>query len=483
MPRGPTVQLRTRSLTAAAAPLRRAGFRCGLAGGAAGSVLVAVGGVLVGPQAVPHGPAGTIAGYAASYGGLVLLVAAWLHIGRLLRHHPGPGDGALRVLLLAWCLPLVVAPPLFSRDIFSYAAHGREIALGINPYHHGPAALGGGPYLRFVPGAWARAPSPYGPLFLGLDGALVGHVGQHASVAVAGLRLLSLAGVVLLAVWLPRLAAACGTEPSLATWLGVLNPLVLLHVVSGGHNDGLMLGLLVAGLTMARRERFVAALLLCLLAAAVKAPAGLGVAYVGADWVRSRPDRRRMVSTAVRAGAIIAATATSLTSVSGLGWGWLSTLATPTRARSLLSPMTDVGLAAAKVAHRLRLASGGGWAVSLAQITGLALATVICGAALAGRARWGSITSLGVSLLAVVVLAPVFQPWYLLWGMVLMAAAGPGQLRPLLTWTSAGLSLLVLPNGGAATDAVTLGFLATVVAVAVLSAQEGARRRDRLSTA
>jgi alpha-1,6-mannosyltransferase len=166
-----------------------------------------------------------------------------------------------------------------------------------------------------------------------------------------------------------------------------------------------------------------------------------------------------------------------------LGWGWLSTLTTPIRARSLLSPMTDVGLAAAKVAHHLGLASvGGGWVVSLAQVTGLALAALICGVALTGRARWGSITGLGVSLLAVVVLAPIFQPWYLLWGMVPMAAAGPGRLRPLLVWSSAGLSVLVLPNGGAATDVVTLGFLCSVVAVAALSVRDG-RRGDRLSPA
>jgi alpha-1,6-mannosyltransferase len=302
-------------------------------------------------------------------------------------------------------------------------------------------------------------------------------------VAVTALRLLSFAGVVLLAVWLPRLARTCGTEPSMAVWLGLLNPLVLLHVVSGGHNDGLMLGLLVAGLTLARQDRFAPALLLCLLAAAIKAPAALGAVYVGADWLRSCPDRRSRACTTVRAGAITAITATLLTAATGLGWGWLGTLTTPARARSLLSPMTDIGLVAAKVAHRLGLASGDGWTVLLARVVGLALAAVICVAALTGRARWGSITGLGISLLAVVALGPVVQPWYVLWGTVPLAAAGPGGLRPLLVWMSAGLSLLVLPNGGGANDLVTLGFLATVVAVAVMSAQESARRGGRLANA
>jgi hypothetical protein len=255
-----------------------------------------------------------------------------------------------------------------------------------------------------------------------------------------------------------------------------LNPLVLLHVVSGGHNDGLMLGLLVAGLTLARQDRFAPALLVCLLAAAIKAPAALGAVYVGADWLRSRPDRRSRVFTAIRAGAITSTTAILLTATAGLGWGWLGTLTTPTRVQSPLSAMTDIGLVATKVAQPLGLTSGDAWTISLARVIGLAVAALICVAALTGRARWGSTTGLGISLLAVVALGPVVQPWYILWGTVPLAAAGPGRLRPVLIWISAALPLLVLPNGNAASDPLTLGFLATVVAVAVISAKEQARR-------
>ena len=57
------------------------------------------------------------------------------------------------------------------------------------------------------------------------------------------MRLLALLGVYLIARYLPRLARACGVEPSLAVWAGLLNPLVLMHFVSGAHNDALMLGL------------------------------------------------------------------------------------------------------------------------------------------------------------------------------------------------------------------------------------------------
>jgi hypothetical protein len=70
--------------------LQRTGMLPGLTGGVAGAGLIAVGGVLVGPQARPYGPGATIAGYVASYLGLLLLVGAWLHIGHVLRRQPGP---------------------------------------------------------------------------------------------------------------------------------------------------------------------------------------------------------------------------------------------------------------------------------------------------------------------------------------------------------------------------------------------------------
>jgi hypothetical protein len=81
----------------------------------------------------------------------------------------------------------------------------------------------------------------------------------------------------------------------------------------------------------------------------------------------------------------------------------------------------------------------------------------------------------------VVALGPVVQPWYLLWGLVPLAAAGPGRLRSLLVWLSAGLSLLVLPNGGMAADPWVVGFLASVVVVTMVTALEPARRGGRLA--
>ena len=93
-------------------------------------------------------------------------------------------------------------------------------------------------------------------------------------------------GVLLLGWGLLRLAPV----PGRALWLGVANPLVLVHLVSGGHNDALMVGLLVAGLAVAPRALLPAAALVTL-AALVKVPALAGLAFlpllVPRPWWRS----------------------------------------------------------------------------------------------------------------------------------------------------------------------------------------------------
>src|SRR3546814_15957814 len=56
-----------------------------------------------------------------------------------------------------------LAPPLFSRDGWSYAAQGMLTTLGVSPYDHGPATLRG-PIVNAVDPRWMDTPTPYGPL-------------------------------------------------------------------------------------------------------------------------------------------------------------------------------------------------------------------------------------------------------------------------------------------------------------------------------
>lgn len=255
---------------------------------------------------------------------------------------------------------------------------------------------------------------------------------------VVGLRLLSVLGVLLMAWALPRLARAHRVPPARAVWLGVANPLVLLHFVGGGHNDALMIGLLVAGLTVALTIgapwRLAAAAALVTLAVLVKVPAVVGLAYlpltVPGGWrVRAR------AATVVAAVAVL--TAEAVTVLSGLGWGWLGTLGGVRERLSLFSPLTGLGLAL----------PGGDATLDAVLALGLLAAARTGGVLLLRAPRAGLVRSLGLLLLIVSVLLPVVQPWYLLWGVVVLAAVVGPRAATALGAVCLVLSLTVAPGG------------------------------------
>ncbi|MGA1595779.1 MAG: polyprenol phosphomannose-dependent alpha 1,6 mannosyltransferase MptB, partial [Candidatus Nanopelagicales bacterium] len=80
--------------------------------------------------------------------GVALLLQAWLILGHDLL--AGPDDphslrntppATLVTVLVAWVAPLVLAPPLFSRDVYSYFAQGRVVDSGQDPYETGVAVV------------------------------------------------------------------------------------------------------------------------------------------------------------------------------------------------------------------------------------------------------------------------------------------------------------------------------------------------------
>ena len=69
-------------------------------------------------------------------------------------------------MLALWIVPLLMVAPLFSRDVFSYAAQGEMMSHHINPYNYGPGTIGSGQFVSPVDNLWLNTPAPYGPLFL-----------------------------------------------------------------------------------------------------------------------------------------------------------------------------------------------------------------------------------------------------------------------------------------------------------------------------
>ena len=412
-------------------------------------------------------------GVVAVYGGMVLFVRVWFGLYQTLRARPGVPIRSLAYMLALWLLPLMAVAPLFSRDVFSYAAQGEMMSHHINPYNYGPGTLGSGPFNSGVDPLWANTPAPYGPLFLMLAGWSASLSFHHALVTVLLLRLQSVVGVALIAYCVPKLARAYGRDPGPAFVLAVLNPLTLLALVGGAHNDAIMVGLLLAGVTAAAYRHPVWGVVLCALAASIKVPAAMGIIYVAWDWAGPGADLGRRVRRLVRAGLITVAVMGALSLVSGLGWGWLANLGTPGTVRSWMAPATAVGLLISGSAHMVGIGASLAGTLTLSRAAGLLAAAALAVYCLRQRERMGTLNALGVTMMAFVLLGPVVQPWYLTWGIIIMAPVVSGWMRYLMLGLSAVVPFIGLTGGASLlnqlvhTDPATM-MLAVLVLWAVL---------------
>jgi hypothetical protein len=235
------------------------------------------------------------------------------------------GGATLLVVLFA------LAPPLLSQDVFSYIEYGRLGALhDLNPYTHAPAALPGDAAFPFV--GWTDSPSAYGPLFT-----LGSYPLAWVSVPVAlwGLKAAAAASVLALALLVSAMAPARGIDPRRGFVMVALNPLVLVHVVGGAHNDATMLLLALSGCAgvLALRELGGGVTLVSAVALKVSSAFVIPFALLGATksptGQRRRPRGRLGPVGGVGrllCGAALALVAISLLSYATVGWHWLDAL-------------------------------------------------------------------------------------------------------------------------------------------------------------
>ena len=444
------------------------------------------------------------AALAISYSGMGLLVLCWFLVGRL----TAPGRvrrlsrSQLTHTLAMWTVPFLITPPIFSRDVYSYLAIGAMMVHGDNPYQFGPYdSLGDTNALAHqVDGRWQHTSSPYGPAFLLLVKAVVLITGNHVIIGVLLQRLVELVGVGLIVWALPRLARRCGIDPVSALWLGALNPLLLFHLVAGGHNEALMLGLMTAGVEIGlgtgRRVatwiggdadllRVVGGTMLITVAAGIKVTAAMSLAFLAVALARRAGHRWSDLFRAVALlGTVSLLTFGGLTALAGVGFGWIHALSAPGSVQSFLSISTTLGVGAGVTGQLLGLGDHTQAAIALMQPLGTAV-----GGALAVWLVWRCwrsaiepIQGLGLALGAFVLLSPVIQPWYLLWAALPLAAStGLSRYRRATVWLTTAFSVLIMPNG--ATIPVFTIVQGVVVAGVVVGMVLVALRRTGLPTA
>jgi alpha-1,6-mannosyltransferase len=430
--------------------------------GAAGTVVMAIGALGAGARPVVQDPTFGVrllnlpsriqtVSLTMTTTGAVMMALAWLMLGRFALGNRRMSRGDLDRTLLLWVLPLLIAPPMYSKDVYSYLAQSQISLEGLDPYRVGPASGLGLSHIftLSVPTLWRETPAPYGPLFLWIGRGISAVTGENIVAAVLCHRLVELLGVALIVWATPRLARRCGVAEVSALWLGAANPLLIMHLVAGVHNEALMLGLMLAGAEFALRGisdgkaprllphswklgpdweplgMLVAGAVLIVLSSQVKLPSLLALGFVTmALAYRCGGTLRALLLTGGGMAALSLAVMALVGWASGLGFGWIYTLGTANVVRSWMSPPTLLALGTGQVGILLGLGDHTTAVLGLTRAIGVLIITVMVAWLLLAvfRGRLHPIGGLGVALGITVLLFPVVQPWYLLWAIIPLAA-------------------------------------------------------------
>ncbi|MDT4978440.1 MAG: alpha,6-mannosyltransferase [Pseudonocardiales bacterium] len=400
-------------------------------------------------------------------GAIIALIGLWIIAIRLFRS----GERAERRVWWiagAWSIPFVVGPPMLSNDVWTYAAQGLMQRNGLDPYSVGPSALGNVHVVAAVDPAWRSLPSPYGPLATTV---------QHLAIAISGgsplgaaLVFRALGVVCFIAIGLLA-ADLAGRRRIQALTLTILNPLLLLHVVSGAHLEGIMCALLLGALVAANQGRWLLAVVVACAAGSVKAPAFIAVLAIIAmhgegyrGWAAWRIMARDI--------ALAAVSILGMTVIVRNGWGWLQALNTPTLGHTPLAPaslVADLFDPVVRAASFDDLAAGGRITTMLAAVCIVIYLTVTA-------RRRPLPRTVGYGLLAVGLLGPVVYPWYLLWAVVCLAPTARAAHRDWIVLISA-FACVLNPPGFTSTISTDLSIAALVLVGVIVALQHRARSR------
>lgn len=274
--------------------------------------------------------------------GVTGMVLAWIVLGKqVLVNTSLTSEEALRSMrhaLLYWVGPLVCAGPILSRDVYSYLMQGAMLRDGFDPYTQG-AAVNPGPFLLEVSHDWRNTTTPYGPLHLWIGDGITTLVGDNVTLGVLMYKLVSIGGFAAITWSTPLIARELGGSAPLALWLGVANPVMILHLVGGMHNESVMVGLVSVGILFALRRKLVLAVAAVSIGVSLKATAVFALPFI--VWIGTRSARSRlahyMPRVSERARTVVAFLLTgmwmaleflvvmaAITYASGSNWGWVS---------------------------------------------------------------------------------------------------------------------------------------------------------------
>jgi len=325
---------------------------------------------------------------------------------------------AVLICIAALLALVLLAPPLLSTDVFSYMAYGRMSALyGFNPYLHGPSTIQLDPLYPWIGAQWVGTPTVYGPLFTAISSVLAplniagGVLAYKSIAAISSLVLVTV-------VW--SAARLRGLNPVKAAAVVGLNPVIVVYGVGGGHNDLLMLAILVTGVYVLLQQKQRTSGALIVTATVVKLTAGLILPFALAESAGRRDGARGR--RAILTGAALAAALAGILGFALFGSGPLHLLGTVQAIQNGGGSQSVPGM----IFHLLGFADIGRIPGLLLDLGFVACLVWLLRRVWVGKLDW--ITGAGWATFALLITAGLLLPWYVGWLIPLAALSSDRRL-------------------------------------------------------
>lgn len=370
-----------------------------------------------------------------------------------------------------WSAILFFATPLFSGDVYVYFVDGEAMQRGFDPYTSGVSAMGAIPDVHMVHPLWRDTTTMYGPIFIRMVQGIAILTQGNLIAGVFILRAVAVLSIFIVAISVKSLAQRFGRPVASGMVFAVLNPISMLHLIGGAHNDAMMVGLVAASLAIGFAAKGwplrLAALALCAAAGAFKIPGFAAALVLGWVWTGAEVSRMRRVFGAGLAGAVALAWFEAQTLITQMGWGWTGASNVPGLAHPLLSVPNAVALSFGGLV-------GQPYAFNditrpLALLTAALVATWLILRTGTSPEPYKVVRAFGWALLVIAWAGPAVYPWYLGWGIALIGAVGTTKMHKPLVIATCTVIFLIAPGGYGVLDIpggswrVVMAFLTTAV--------------------
>jgi alpha-1,6-mannosyltransferase len=387
------------------------------------------------------------------WGGVAVMLVSWLWLGRRVVDRTAT-EYTMVATTGFWLAPLLLSVPVFSRDTYSYLAQGALLRDGLDPYIVGPIDNPNS-LLDNVSPIWTTTTAPYGPAFILVAKFVTMVVGNDVVAGTMLLRLCMLPGLVMLIWAAPRVARHVGANGAAALWICVLNPLVIIHLMGGVHNEMLMVGLMMAAIALTFADRPAWGVSLIAIAVAVKATAGIALPFMVWVWMRRLRQRRNLGAVpafgcATAASVVIFCVVFAVLSwLAGVGLGWLTALAgsvkiinwltVPTAAANLINVVGGLVLPVNFYA-----------VLDVTRIIGIAIIAISL-PLLWWRFRHDdreALAGITLAMLVVVLFVPAALPWYYTWPLAVLSALAQSRAAiAVIAGFSTWIMVIFKPDG------------------------------------